>query len=325
VASEDFAALAPFRLRLEDGSRADSIWDTAFRILKSLTLGPRWFRECAWPERRHYATLEASQRRETLALLASARRNGAYDVWLLRPHFARGLAALEAIPKKGLSMRVAFDVLFSAAGLPREVAASMSEIEQRVPKPNGAQVFGGEPPSFHASAAAREFLGTDEPAFTRLLRLGIVHEPIDGAAYDIDELLAAQTFLSDDLLTVADIEQVAGVPLDWDDIRHSRFLPRWNPLSSLDPRVTVETVCDLQLRLTEHLASCQAPRRPISVRTILASCSRPFQGMTVLLNELLNGRLERAAWRFPYSWGALSLDECELECIKFNLLEGTVP
>lgn len=86
----------------------------------------------------------------------------------------------------------------------------------------------------------------------------------------------------------------------------------------------METVCDLQLRLTESLLHCKSPRHPVSVRTILASSSRPFQGMTVLLNELLNGQLERAAWSYPYTWAGLALDEGELERIKFNLSEGIV-
>jgi hypothetical protein len=325
VASEDFSALAPFRLRLEDGSRLDAIWDTAFRVLKSLTLGPRWFREGEWPARNHFSSLAPMHRREALRQFADIRRNGAYDVWLLRPHFARALAPLDAIPKKGLAMRVAFQLLFSGGGLPREVAASMSDGEQRTQRPSGAQLFGGKPPSFRHMADVRDFLGVDEPTLTRLLRLGIVQEPIDGAAYDIDELLAAQSFLAEELLTVADIEQVAGVPLDWDDSRRSTILPRWNPSSSLDSRVTVEVVSDMQLRLAELLSHSQAPNRPVLIRDALAGCPRPMQSMTILLNELSNGRLERFAWGRPYTWSAIALDADELERIQFNCAEGTPP
>lgn len=323
VASEDFSALAPFRLRLEDGRRLDAIWDTAFRIVKSLTFGPRWFREGEWPARNHFASLAPIHRREALRHFAGIRRNDAYDVWLLRPHFARALAPLDAIPKKELAMEVTFQLLFTGGGLPREVAASMSDGEQQTQKPSGAQLFGGKPPSFNSMTDVRDFLGADESTFTQLLRLGIVHEPVDGAAYDIDELLAAQSFLAADLLTVADVEHVAGVPLDWDDIRQSTILPRWNPSSSLDPRVAVDVVCDLQLRLAELLSQRQAPSHPVLTSEVLVGCPRPLQSLAVLLNELLSGRLERFSWSYPYKWAAIGLDADELDRISFNCAEGS--
>lgn len=316
--AEDFAALAPFRVRLEDGSQTIASWDTTYRILKSLSLDLSHFRQGVFPEGRYFSELELARRRECLSVLVDARHGDAYDLWRLRPHFQRQLACLDVLPERRLAMRTAFQVLFSGAGLPREIASSMSASEERLARPSAAQLFNGRPRSLVTRSQVQGFLGVDDTTLLALFRHGLLDEPVAGLAFDFDQVLAAQAYLVDDLLSLPDIEQFVGVPLDWEDLRASTLLPRWNTLSNLDFRVEVGVFSRLQLQLMERVQRSPSPSSPLALRAAVARAHRPFEALCTLVNELLCGALTRARWARPYTWASLICDSQELESLRLQ-------
>jgi hypothetical protein len=321
VVSEDFAALAPFRVRLEDGSRAAASWDTTFRILKSLSLELSHFYQGIFPEGRYFSLLDLARRHECVRVLGQARHGDAYDLWRLRSHFQRQLACLDVLPERRLAMRAAFRVLFSGAGLPREFASSMSASAERVAKPSAAQLFKGRPRSLVTRSHVQAFLGVDDATLLALFRLGLLHEPAWGLAFDFDQVLGAQGYLADNLLSLLDIEQFVGVPLDWEDLRNSTLLPRWNPISSLDFRVDVGVFSRIQLQLMERVQGTTNPRSPLTLGAAVARAHRPFEALCALVNELLCGTLARASWASPFTWASLVCESDAIEHIHLQRRE----
>lgn len=316
MVSEDFAALAPFRVRLEDGSRATASLDTMFRILKSLSLGLGHFRQGIFPGKHHFSELDLAMRQECLRELSEARRGDAYDLWRLRPHFQRQLACLEVLPERRLAMRTAFRVLYSGAGLPREIASSMSSSEERAPRPSAAQLFKGRPRSLATRSHVQGFLGVDDSTLLALSRLGLLVEPVKDLAFDFDQVLSAQSYLANDLLALPDIEQFVGVPLDWEDLRSSTLLTRWNAASNLDFRVDVGVFCRIQLQLMERALASAAPNSPLALGALVAPTHRPFEVLCALVNELLCGAIARVSWARPYTWASLVCDSDEIERVR---------
>lgn len=325
AASEDFEALAPFRLRLSDGTDVVSLWDTAFRVLKSLALEIQHFKDEKWPER-FFSQLPNSEKLSHLRQLSAVRSRGAYDLKLLRPTFLATLRFLNPVPKHGLAASCAFRILHSGAGLPRDVAGALTSAEAAMVTPSGAALFHGRPPSMRSRHEAEAFIGVDSTTFDGLRKQGLWAEPAwDGAGYDIDELLAAQAFLAHELLTLVDVERVVGVPLDWEDLRHSPLLTRWNPRSGPDLRVAVSAVCSLQLQLGVTCAHAPLPKRGVHLATLVASVERPFQAISALVALVISGGLASVKWDSPYTWSSLVVDGAEVASLARNpgsLLEG---
>lgn len=312
AASEDFEALAPFRLRLSDETDVVSLWDTAFRVLKSLALEIQHFKDEEWPER-HFRQLPNSTRLSHLRQFSAVRSRDAYDLELLRPAVLAAVRFLNSVPKPGLAALCAFRVLHSGAGLPRDVAGALTSAEAAMVAPLGAALFHGRPPSMRSRREAEAFIGVDSTTFDGLRKQGLWVEPAwEGAGYDIDELLAAQAFLSHELLTLVEVERVVGVPLDWEDIQHSPLLTRWNPRASLDLRVAVNAVCSLQLQMGVRCAHAPLPKRGVNLATLVASVERPFQAISALVGLVMGGGLATVRWDSPYTWSSLVVDSAEV-------------
>jgi hypothetical protein len=312
TAAEDFAALAPFRVGLDDGSTITAMWDTMFRVLKCLALPIRFFRERDWPERGFFCRLTAARRLEVLEELGKVREGAVYQLGRLRPVLLSPLVCLDGVPRKGLAARVAFKVLHSGAGLPREIAAELTSLEAAAVQSLGAEVFKGRPPSMTTEGEVTEFLDVDPVTLEGLANRRLWAVPSEGEPFDIDELLVAGNFLAHELLTSDELAKVAGTAVRSEDLRLSPLLTRWNQASETDLRVELDSVCDVQLSLLDRLTHCLPPGRPTSAGHLASATDRPFLALTMLVGLVLSGGLGKASWAAPFTWSSLMLDEDEV-------------
>jgi hypothetical protein len=139
-----------------------------------------------------------------------------------------------------------------------------------------------------------------------------VSPPVDEEyGYDIDELLAAQTFLFKGLLSLPELSSIVGVPLDWDDLAHSTLIRPWNPRNPSDMRVAVDDILAIQKRLTANWTPNYQPDKPKSLREMARLAERPFQVVSEAVVQACHGDLSPFAWAPPFDWGSIVLSELD--------------
>jgi len=210
--------------------------------------------------------------------------------------------------------------LFGGAGLSRPAAEAMSMEAPEIASASAAQLFSGRYPLIPTRDLVATFLGVDEPTVAGLFDHGLILERLENdVGYNIDNLLDAERFLKRGLLDLWALQRLVGVPLDWDSLRMSTLLPRWNSRSPTDQRVAVERVVSLQLRLNASCESAQAPPDPVSLQELAARHRRPFLLVSEFIAGVLNGAVGHLAWHPPFNWASLVFDRGEAKRLMDNL------
>lgn len=308
--SDDFSALAPFRFTLHGGERQIHLWDTAFRLFKSLSLNGGHWALAEWPGR-FVQSLSIERRHAVVEVLARVRYNGSYALLELNEFVSQLLRALSVIPKPGLVSRQAVRMLQSAAGLPWEIATALSS-----PTPlyqdqlRGSAIFNGRPPSIVSLTGIAVFLAVDHVTVAGLLSNGEISKPMfDFPGFDIDQILAAQKFLTDGLLSLIDLHDIVGVPLDWHDPFFNELFPTWNKRNHADSRVTVDHVVGLQSKLIARWYGSPRPSKPVGLGQLARTGKNPFQSVAKGVTAILTSGIQRVDWGPPFDWASLVIDE----------------
>jgi hypothetical protein len=309
--ANDFSALAPFRFTLHGGGQQIHSWDTAFRVFKSLALPTRYWAESEWPAR-YVQSMPVDERHLTAKMLGNTRSNGSYRLMNMNEVVHALLSPLDAVPREGIIASRSMRFLHSEVGIPRDVAAAICSPTPIFGTPTGAQVFGGFPPHISGLRELASFLAVDHETVSGLIEIGMIDIPSgEHPGFDIDQVLAAQSFLTVGLLGVADIARLVGVPIDWHEHGFDELLPTWNRKHPADVRVAVEHVTNIQLQLTTRWRNALPPERPICLRTLGASSGKPFQTVALAVNMLLSGGFRHIGWGPMFDWASLQIDESQ--------------
>lgn len=306
--SKDFAALAPFRFLAHNGEVHIAQWDTAFRVFKGLALTRKHWALAEWPARFLRAE-PVEYRHKFTVMLAGVRNEGTYFLSQLSVFIHDLLAPLKAIPRSGLVERQAMRLLHSEAGIPSDVAEAICSPTPLRMHLKGAQVFNGQPPSLLGLADVARFLGVDTETVSGLVTLGIIdRKDSSSIGHDIDQVLAAQRFLANELLTFADLRIVIGVALDWDEPIRLSLLPRWNQKHASDVRVSVEHILKIQLQLIAQWDSAAELAEPTSLRDLSAGSEKPFTLIGRRVLACLGGAIRPYGWAYPFDWASLAIE-----------------
>lgn len=313
--TNDFGALAPFRFGLNDGACETYPWDTAFRLFKTLALPVQYWGTHQWPEQ-YVRLLDVEARHLIVGLFAEIHKVGQYKVGGLHHVVSERLAPLSAIPRPNMVESYATRFLFSVAALPNQIAESTCYAQPPAKVPRGAQLFNGRPPSFTDLKEVASFLSVDRETVAGLLACGVVERP-DGEhiGYDIDQILDAQRFLSNGLLSIGEVAMLVGVPLDWHEHGFDDLLPIWNRKHPTDVRVAVEHLASVQLHLAGKWRAASPPKNPVSLRCLAERSNKPFQTVALTINKVLSGGINRIAWGPAFDWASLQLDESDIEVL----------
>lgn len=305
--AEDFAALAPFRMAGHSGEVLTVEWDMMFRTFKALALPGSAVAAGKWPKKL-VQLLPVNERHAIAEQLARVRRNGTYFLVGVRWNALPALAPLTAVPRPHVPERCAMHVL-TEAWLPDELAEAICSPERPLPPElSGADLFHGRPPTLRTQEEVLAFLATDMGTFDGLLAREILTLPTDeDYGYDIDEVLAAQTFLYKGLLTLPELSSIVGVPLDWDDLTHSTLIRPWNPRNPADMRVAVDDLLVIQKRLTENWTPGFQVSETVSLRELAGETDRPFQVVSEIVIRACRGELSAFGWSRPFDWASIMI------------------
>ena len=307
--ADDFAALAPFRFVTHSGEPVADKWDLMFRVFKALALPDADWASTVW-RKRVVQLMPVKTRHEIVKLLARARRGGSYFLSDLQEKAWSALTPMTAIPRPFVVEQCAVLLLQSEGGIPQEYAEAMCAHQTLPRAAKGSEIFSGRPPSLRTIDEVASFLATDWQTVEGLLARRVLTMPVDTEhGYDIDELLAAQSFLHMGVFTLTEITAIVGVPLDWDDLIHSNFIRPWNSKNPSDLRVAVGEVVSIQMELTAKWTANLRPSNGILLRDVAMKTARPFQTVSEAVVLALRGDLSPFGWGSPFDWGGLRVSE----------------
>lgn len=311
--ADDFAALAPFRLVTHSGEPVADMWDLMFRIFKALALPDADWASTVWPKR-VVQLLSVKARHEIVKQLAQARQGGSYFLTELQEKAWSALTPMTAIPRPFVVEQCAVLLLESEGGITRQYAEAMCSSRPLPHAARGSEIFSGRPPSLQTVSEVMSFLACDWETVEGLFTREVLSKPIEiEHGYDIDELLAAQSFLHLGVFTLAEITAIIGVPLDWDDLIHSNFLRPWNPKNPADLRVAVGEVVSIQMELAAKWAANGRPSSGFLLRDYAVRAERPFQVVSEAVVLALRGNLNPFGWGPPFDWGGLRISQVDME------------
>lgn len=308
VVAGDYAALAPFRMRAHDSDASVVLWDTAFKIFKGLTLSRHEWSSPEAPER-YLRSLPWSARHRATQMLATVRRDDVYHLAGLARHTQAMLQPLTAVSKEKLVYRHAMTLWQSELGIPGPLAQALSSATPIRRELQGYEVFQGRPPSYFSTDDVCRFLGVGETTIAGLFRLNLISSPTKGQAFDIDELLEAQRFLNEGLLTTAELSSAIGVPFIGSDSIKETLLPTWNLRNKIDQRVLVETFLRHHLNLMAGWVPPSPDNAWISMGELASKTVHPLNTVIRGVSLLLGGALHPYSWKEPFTWADLLISE----------------
>jgi len=311
---EDFAARAPFRIKLNDGTTLSLEPSDVFAIVRALALDDRHWWEGIWPYGRFFSTLSLSQRACVLTRFASVRTWAGYALPALRQDFLRHLVHLTIIPSPNLPERIAFEFLHIHAC---QVPGIIQSLVYKTPQPPFSyQVgnIGGTPAKLRTNSDVARYIGTDIESVRRLNAIGVLHPPsANELGHSIDEVLEAQRFMHDELLPEDGLHQVIGIRDARENIPLSSLVSAWNPASSSDRRVLVSDVASLQQRIRSCVGSAIPPTNPTTLEHLGKTVGRPGLIVVAGVTKLLGNGFRHLNWGPPYTWGCIATDAVEGE------------
>lgn len=322
----DFEALAPFRFFLRDGGPLVSSWDTAFRLLKLLSLNQECWCNGQWPATVPvFSGLPVEVRSGALESFAMARVRDGYALQRLQPYLERKVEHLRGIPLPNVCEEAIYRLAYRGAGLfPEEFSESLAYRSPRSRACTGAELFGGRPPVLRSNDEVASFLGVDSDTSLHLHAVGVLRWPFEAQlGYDIDEVLEAQRLLAGGLLSVQQIRQLIGVPIDWEEFSRNPLLRSWHPAAAEDHRVRVDEAIALQHRIRLAVSSLPEPLNAVELKVFAALNVRPLTYVLAGIQRLLNGGFRAAAWGPQYDWASLQVERVEAAALDDELTESS--
>lgn len=304
-ASQDFAAVAPFRVLSLDGS-LNVRWDTMCRILRCLALSPLDWTAGEWLEGPLLRRLSIASRADLLAALGRTKLNAEYRLSMLQPWLA--LLPLNAVSENGAETH-AFALLYSEAGLPESLANTIVGREQ--PKQlTGAMAFHGRPPVLRTREDVIAFLDIDADTYAGLVdeRVLLERGPKD-IGFDIDDVLAGRRFLDTGLLDLEQLGDLVGVGLSAHEVLGAPLFRIWNRRRSNDIRILTQATKSIQLRLIELFAGASRPSEPVSLGTLASSSPSPAKCILLAVGRLLDAQTDSIGWEPPFRWADLLIEK----------------
>lgn len=304
--SLDFQSLAPFRV-VDSGGRTHVVdWDEMFRTFKALLL-PNW----TWAERKfpalHVAQTTIVSRHELIERFAGAWSNGRYDISRLQWKVRRALAPLRATCLGNALNEVATHFLEADVGLSRDLAVSLSGLENHDTPKTAVQVFNGSPPVISNTQELARILNSTNTEIAHLIALNLIRPKLfPDMGYDADDILRAQRYL-DSLIDVTDLSGLVGAPVIRGNLQSQHLFPNWNPKDRSDDRVARDTLINLQLALAARWHRAEAPVEPVKLSALVEYSERPLELITTAVKEITMDMITRFAWNPPFTWGDLVL------------------
>jgi hypothetical protein len=169
-------------------------------------------------------------------------------------------------------------------------------------------------------ADVASFLGVEPDIVGKLVGLGILRRPLEEElGHDIDRVLDAQRFLEKELLTISQLRQLVGVPIDWEDLSRNDLLPRWNPKALSDNRVLLSHVIQMHQRIRATIDAASEPTNGMLLRDAASQSHRPFMLLLTGIARLLNGGFKAASWEAPYDWSSIRVEKSEADVLADEL------
>ena len=243
-----------------------------------------------------------SERHQVTQLLAQVRHDGSYHLPALAGHTETILEPLRSIPKPTAIRKHAMRIWQGELGIPRPLAEALSSSMPFSDEPPGHEVFQGRPPSFYTNEDVADFLGVSGPTVYALIKAGKIATPTTEEAFDIDDILTAQRFLQDGLMSIAELSMLLGIPMSGaDDVRET-YLPSWNPRNKADKRVDLEVVMQYHLQLLAKFEDHMSLAGMVALGELATRTANPLETLIRGLTVLLSGAVQSFFWNRPYRW-----------------------
>lgn len=320
----DYAAVAPFRFLGHGAEGLTQQWDAGFRIFKGLALTRRHWAVVEVPPK-YLRDMHLAERHRVTQLLAQVRHDGSYHLPALAGHAETILEPLRSIPKPTAIRKHAMRIWQSELGIPRPLAEALSSSMPFSDEPPGHEVFQGRPPSFYTNEDVADFLGVSGPTVYALIKAGKIAIPPTGEAFDIDDLLAAQRFLNDGLLTLAELAMLLGIPLSGADDAGETGLPSWNPRNNSDRRIELRVVMEYHLQLLAKFYEHMPVAGMVSLGKLATRTTKPLDTLIRGVKVLLSGVVGSFAWNRPFRWADLLVPEDEANLILAGAQQARHP
>lgn len=312
--SGDLASMARFRYKTHSPDALIGPWGMGFELFKVLSLSASHWANDEFPLT-HVQQLSIAQRVSATERLSIARVNHIYELPRLSPLIAELFLPLRVFPRPFVLERFALSYVASHGSLTPDIAeALVSAVPLPVPVP-GYELFAGRPPSLHGSEAAMHFLGIDNLTYAGLLHWGVISKVPSKEPFDIDELLGAQRFLNEDLLTMAEQQLILGVPLQEEAGPHEIVMTPWNRRNHTDKRIPLRNFLPVHLQLLSRWNRLAELEDPVSLQEVAATTAHPIAAVGRAINLIVSGSIADFNWLAPYRWGDVIVERKETALI----------
>lgn len=303
--SADFAALAPFRVRVHRPGTMVATWDEMFHVAKALLLPDARWANNGW-EKFEVSRLSVAQRHFATHALAAIRDNNTYELGRLERSGLKALQPLSVIPRARITEKAAVRVLMDTGGLSTDVADAIGALDILHPALNDEI----EIPLVTTRSEIMSFLTIDQNALTGLEAHDVIRSRgPNSIGYEIEQLTRARSFLNEGLLTLEELRTIVGVDLEPSDLADAGLLPRWNPREQSDCRVRLDLVVAIHAQLISRWHQRGAHQVGTPLKSV-ADCSlRPYQAVSAGVAIIIGGSLQISGWTKPWAWADVCIGD----------------
>lgn len=301
AATEDFKALAPFWVGSQESRRVEQ-WDDLIRVFKLLLLPPECVLRWEWP-RRLVSRSAVVDRAKAIRTLSSCRTDNAiYDISNLCGALKEWFSPLKGLPVPLTLERHLACFMIGEVGLSAATTDELLGANVVVEPPTAVALFAGRPPIARTVQQLARAYSIPESDARALLHLGLVGlRQKSHLGFDADEILRGQSFL-DRLLDLTRLSQVAGVPVEACHLNQNGLLPRWNRYNPNDPRVHLDRLIEVQLRLIQAFRSTIGDELQPRLGDLAALAHDPTKFILDYVARLAEGSIAMSGWDLPYAW-----------------------
>lgn len=318
--SGDFASMARFRYKTHVSGACIATWGSGFELFKFLSLTPIQWANDEFPSA-HVRQMSIAQRVAVTQRLSVARVNNVYELPRFAPRIEEMLLPLRVFPRPFVLERYAMNFVASHGSLTPEIAEALVSADALPVLLPGHELFSGRPPSLRGSEAAMQFLGIDNLTYAGLLHWGAISQPPADEPFDVDELLAAQRFLYDELLTMAEQQAVVGVPMELLAGPHEVVLGVWNQRNPADRRAPLVSLRSMHLHLMARWNRADHLSDPVTLREVAMTTVDSIATVIRATNFIATGMIQRFDWHEPYRWADILVERSNVDA----LLHGAQP
>lgn len=316
--SDDFSALADFRVEFSPGDVGVISWDEMLNVAQGLSQPPVAWLSQALSRGHQFMRLPVLVRRESLEIISETRDNrGTYRLHLLPPKTHEKLAVLGHFLPDDYIAETAFKFLMQCEQLSSKTARAISGVTHIRMPGDGAEQYGGRPPSISSEEDVMKLIGINWTAYKYLRRHNYIpfHAPDESLGIDIDTLLEAKHFMEHRLADLDILGRMVGMDVTWESLVRLPLPFHIPPLLEGKNRIAFDRLCDFQLIWLDKISSLAAPVSPVRLSEAIPSNSIP--ALSECLSAILNGRLTKCRWLPPYRWTDFSVEQSELAELGF--------